>query len=292
MKLPSFIPAFPVPTAEHEPVLLAETLSYLTESKTLIDATVGLGGHSEALLTANPDARILGLDRDAGALALAQKRLNRFGKRLTLVHGSFADLPDIAPRAFRRPDGILMDLGISSWQLSSRGFSFRSDELLDLRMDVTNGETAAELIKRLPEADLADVLYQYGEEYRSRRIAKAVKANPVDTASELAAVIQGAVGRRGRLHPATKSFQALRIAVNDELGALERGLAAAEQMLTSGGSLVVISFHSLEDRIVKRFIKGSTLTPLNKKVVRPAREEVVRNSRSRSAKLRAAVRDS
>lgn len=281
----------------HQPVMLAETLEYLritslpTEADpVIVDGTLGLGGHTEAILTAHPTVRVVGFDRDAGSLSLATERLAHFGDRFRAVHGNFREMSRKLPHEWPAPVGVLLDLGISSWQLAERGFSFTDDAPLDFRMDTSSGQTAADLVNQLPEGELADVLYKYGDEHRSRRIAKAiVAARPLHTTGELAEVIQGAIGKRGRLHPATKSFQALRIAVNDELGSLEDGLTAATEVLAPAGRLVVLSFHSLEDRIAKRFIKSSThLSAINKKVVRPTREEIKENSRSRSTKLRAA----
>jgi 16S rRNA (cytosine1402-N4)-methyltransferase len=277
--------------------MLAETLEYLriTElpadpAPVIIDGTLGLGGHTEAILMAHQTVRVIGFDRDADSLALASERLARFGDRFRAVHGNFREIPAKLPHELPAPAGVLLDLGISSWQLAERGFSFAEDAPLDFRMDASTGETAADLVNGLPVGELADVLYQYGDEHRSRRIAKTIVANrPITTTTQLADVIQGAVGRRGRLHPATKSFQALRIAVNDELGSLEAGLQAATDTLALQGRLVVLSFHSLEDRIAKRFIKGSEhLSAINKKVVRPTADEVAQNPRARSTKLRAA----
>jgi 16S rRNA (cytosine1402-N4)-methyltransferase len=253
------VPSRPIGTrALHEPVMVSEVLAHLThETGLYVDTTVGLGGHSEALLTAQPKIRLLGIDRDADSLKLAAKRLKPFGKRVTLKQGNFADLERLTDEP---PVAILMDLGISSWQLAERGFSFTVDAPLDFRMDRSHGVTAEQLLKASSEKELADLLYQYGEEYRSRRIAKAVieamRQAPIDTTQRLAKVIEGSVGRRGRIHPATKSFQALRIAVNDELGNLKRGLEATERLLQPGGNLAVITFHSIEDRIVKQYVKN------------------------------------
>lgn len=281
----------------HEPIMVTEVITHLKlkPDAVIIDGTVGLGGHAEALLEAAPQGHLLGLDRDKASLALAQERLAKYGNRVTLAHSNFADMQAAASRAgkaFTAPDAVLLDLGISSWQLATRGFSFAEDAPLDFRMDEQHGTKATELLK-LPERDLADLLYKYGEEYRSRRIAKAIVERmsqaPIDSTQRLAKVIEAAVGRRGRLHPATKSFQALRIAANDELGSLERGLAAAAPMLTPQGRIAVISFHSLEDRIVKQTFKNPDLfTVITKRVIKPSREETLRNPRSRSAKLRIA----
>lgn len=278
--------------------MLEEVLTHLKlepdQEFHVVDATVGLGGHAAAILEEAPHAELIGLDRDAASLKLAGERLARFADQVTLIHANLADMDQVVPDGFAA-DAILMDLGYSSWQLAERGFSFQTDAPLDMRMDVRSGETAAELVARLPERELADLIYVYGEEHASRRIAKAIvtarKARPIATTTELADVIESAVRRRGKLHPATKTFQALRVAVNDELGSLERGLSAAERILKPGGRLVVISFESLSDRIVKRHFKESEqLMVITKKVVPPTRDEVLANPRARSAKLRAAER--
>jgi len=285
----------------HEPVMVGEVLNLLRiePGRIYVDATVGLGGHSAAMLSEG--AHLVGVDRDPEALARAAARLEDYAERLVLIHGSFADLPDLLASVHIGPvQGVLLDLGVSSLQLErpERGFSFRQDGPLDMRMDPDGPVTAAELVNGLPETDLARILQAYGEEPRARSIARAiVRARdraPISSTAELAAVIARAAspGGRRRVHPATKSFQALRIAVNDELGALEQGIAGALEVLTPGGRLVVIAFHSLEDRIVKRTFlheaSESRLDILTKKPLRPAREEVVVNPRARSAKLRAA----
>ncbi len=255
----------------------------------IVDGTVGLGGHAAALLERFPKIRLIGIDRDPKSLAMAEGRLARFERRVTLRQGSYADLPKLAPGV--SPQAVLLDLGYSSWQLAARGFSFQADAPLDLRFDPeSDAPTAAELIARTPEPDLADLVYQYGEERASRRVAKALKAAKPRTTTALAETVAQVVPRRGRkIHPATKTFQALRIAVNDELGELERGLPALEGALATHGRLLVISFHSLEDRIVKRYFKSApALRPMHKKVIVPPREEVLGNPRARSAKLRAA----
>ncbi len=277
--------------------MLAEVLLHLKlgSDSRVVDATVGLGGHAEAVLERAPDGKLVGLDRDAASLKLAGEHLARFGDRVTLVQANLADLDRVLPDGFAPVDAVLMDLGYSSWQLAERGFSFQTDAPLDLRMDVRSGESAAEVVARWPERELADLIYTYGEEHASRRIAGAIvtarREAPIDTTTRLAEVISTAIPRRGRLHPATKTFQALRVAVNDELGSLERGLAAAERVLAPGGRLAVISFESLSDRIVKRHFKESArLTVITKKVVRPSRDEVRANPRARSAKLRVAER--
>lgn len=289
-----------VPTSSHRdvlhaPVLADEVITHLDFSKgaIVIDATLGLGGHTARILAANPHATVIGFDRDPGALALARTRLAEYGPRLQTVHANFAEMDShVTPGSAA---SVLMDLGISSWQLAERGFSFQHDAALDFRMNPGDPITAAALVAELPEAELADLLYRLGEERRSRRIAKAIvharRRQAIRSTGELAAVITAAVGRTGRLHPATKTFQALRIAVNDELGSLERGLTAAETVLAPGGRLLAISFHSLEDRLVKQFITNSQLlSKVNKKVIQPSRAEQVANPRARSAKLRVAVK--
>ncbi len=299
----------------HIPVLYQETLETLNPQTggRYIDATLGGGGHSEGILNASsPNGLLLGLDASLDAIRRSQERLARFGERLTLVHSNFRNLQEIATsHDFTQVDGILLDLGVSSHQLGdpTLGFSFQDDGPLDMRLDFTQGETAAEVISRLDIQELADILYRYGEERKSRRIARAiVAARPIHTTTQLAEVISRAVGgRRGaRLHPATRSFQALRIYVNDELGALETTLPQALNLLRPGGVLAVISFHSLEDRIVKHYFRHESrdcicpphfpicqcnhkaqITVLHRKGIPPAAEEITSNPRSRSARLRA-----
>jgi 16S rRNA (cytosine1402-N4)-methyltransferase len=291
---------------EHLPVLLDEVMSWLRPAAgaRYVDATVGNGGHAAALLAAaGPDACLLGFDADPAAVNVARARLAEFGDRATIVNASFRDLAAVVgARAFGPVDGIVMDLGISSRQLDvgGRGFSFRHDEPLDMRFDPTRGESAADLLNRADETEIADILYQFGEEYRSRRIARAIVRQraraPFATTQDLVHVVEYALGpKRGRTHPATKSFQALRIAVNDELAALEETLPAAAGLLAPGGRLAVISFHSLEDRRVKQFFRaGGTaqapLAELTRRPITPSAEESRRNPRARSAKLRVAER--
>jgi 16S rRNA (cytosine1402-N4)-methyltransferase len=300
----------------HIPVLLNEVLDGLRvrPGGRYIDATVGGGGHTAEILSASsPDGRVLGLDRDPGALEMAGARLASYAGRVVLVHSSYTRLAAIAPeRGFFPADGVLFDLGLSSIQLADpdRGFSFARDGPLDMRFDsTTSGQTAADLVNYLSSEELANLIYRYGEERRSRRIAEAiVAARPIHTTGGLASVIERAVGRRRRhIHPATLTFQALRIAVNDELAALEETLPQAVEVLAPGGRLVVISFHSLEDRIVKQFIRResrdcicppelpictcdhrATLRTITRKPMRPTQEEVAANPRSRSARLRVA----
>ena len=289
---------------------MAEEVLFLLARKgrrTYLDCTVGYSGHAEKLLEASgSDSRLIGLDRDAMAIEASRERLARFGDRVLLVHGHFVDLKQhLTVSSFGPIDGILFDLGVSSTQLEEpvRGFSFQGDGPLDMRMDQSMGGTAAELINRWPEAQLADTIFQFGEERFSRRIARAIvharERHPLSTTKELVSVIAGAVPanyRHGRIHCATRTFQAIRIAVNQELDCLEPALRDAVDVLSPGGRLCVISFHSLEDRIVKhtfRALSGKdnpSLTILTKRPLVPTREESERNPRSRSAKLRAAQR--
>jgi 16S rRNA (cytosine1402-N4)-methyltransferase len=281
----------------------------------LIDATIGGGGHAAGLLDATaPDGQLLGLDRDPAALATARERLSAYGERVRLVLTSFAGLATVArAEGFAPADGVLLDLGLSSLQLAdpARGFSFQAEGPLDMRFDPTQDLTAADLVNDLPMNDLADLLYQYGEERESRRIARAiVQARPIHTTRQLAEVVAGALGgRRGRIHPATQTFQALRIAVNDELAQVEAVLSQAVEVLKPGGRLAVITFHSLEDRIVKDFMRResrdcicepglpicvcshkASLRLVARKPITPSEAEVQANPRSRSAKLRVAER--
>ncbi len=302
----------------HVPVLPDEAIEGLRTERggRFIDATVGGGGHAGRILAASsPDGLLLGLDRDPEALATAREQLSGFEERTTLVHASFADLKEVArAQGFAPADGILFDLGLSSLQLADdeRGFSFRIDGPLDMRFDPTSSDPmAADLVNQLPAEALADLLYQYGEERQSQRIARAiVEARPLHTTGDLVRVIKETVGRRrGRLHPATLTFQALRIAVNEELKALRAALPQAVDVLAPGGRLAVIAFHSLEDRIVKRFMRRESkdcicptelpicmcdhepsLDVITQKPIRPTEEEIAANPRSRSARLRVAER--
>ncbi len=300
------------------PVLLSAVLEGLRprSGMSFIDATLGAGGHAAALLEASaPDGRLLGFDRDAAALEVARRRLARFGDRVRVVHASYAQIGRLAPaHGFEAVDGILFDLGLSSLQLDdpARGFSFRFDAPLDMRFDPRHGITAAELVNELPEERLAALLREYGEERHARRIARAiVAARPVRTTGRLAEVVARAVprARHERIHPATRTFQALRIAVNEELEALERALPQAVELLRPGGRLAVISFHSLEDRIVKRFMRREAqdclcppeqlvctcehvarLRVITRKPIMATEEEIAANPRARSARLRLAER--
>ena len=274
--------------------MVAEVLDLLRGSGTVLDMTVGAGGHAEALLEAGV-GRVIGNDRDPDALALATERLSRFGERFTTVHRRFSQVGEA--EAMGPLHGVLFDLGVSSMQLDqpARGFGYRADGPLDMRMG-GGGRTAAELVNQLPESDLADLLFELGQERRSRRIARAIvrarERAPIDTTDRLAEVVVGAVGRRpGGPHPARRTFQALRIAVNRELEELTASLPRAAGLLGPGGRVVVISYHSLEDGIVKRsFRDDDRLRILTKKPLRPSDVEVARNPRARSAKLRAAER--
>jgi 16S rRNA (cytosine1402-N4)-methyltransferase len=292
-------------TPQHEPVLVAETLSLLQASQggVFVDCTVGLGGHSRALLDAGA-TRLIGLDRDSAALQLAAAALAAFGDRVELVHADYRDIDRVLDeRGAAHVAGILADLGVSSMQLDSpgRGFSFRRDEALDMRMDQSRGATAAELLATTEEKELADVIFQYGEERFSRRIARALvterRVAPVTTTGRLAAIVRRAVPHRGyqRIDPATRTFQALRIWVNRELEGLGDFLAAATRRLLAGARLAVISFHSLEDRIVKHTFRALergelALRIVTKRPLEASEEEVARNPRARSAKLRAIER--
>jgi 16S rRNA (cytosine1402-N4)-methyltransferase len=306
----------------HLPVLAEEVLTILSPrpGSLQIDGTLGGGGHTERILEAStPDGRVLGLDADPAAIARVTARLAHFGDRLVVRHADFRDVGTVAPAAgFDAVDGLLLDLGLSSYQLADadRGFGFRTGGPLDMRFDTSRGVPAADLIATLDAAALASLFRRYGEEPRAGRIARAIVREravaPIGTAERLAAVVERAApaapGRR-RIHPATRVFQALRIAVNDELGALEAALASAMDLLRPGGRLVVLSYHSLEDRIVKRFVaaerKGCICPPvipvcvcgrsprlraLGPQPVVPTADEVAANPRARSARMRAAER--
>jgi 16S rRNA (cytosine1402-N4)-methyltransferase len=300
----------------HIPVLYQSVLEYLSVKPggCYLDGTVGAGGHAAAILEASaPHGRLLAMDRDPAALSFAGRRLSRFGDRVILLHASYAEMTEQAPRlGFAPLDGILLDLGLSSRQLDdpARGFAFRYDGPLDMRFDPNDEQTAGVLVNELPVDQLADILYRYGEERDSRRIARLiVAARPLHTTGQLASVVSSAVRRRTGIDPATRVFQALRIAVNRELEALSEGLPQAVRLLRPGGRLVIIAFHSLEDRIVKRFFRResreclcppeqpvctcqhqATLNILTHKPIRPSGDEVERNPRCRSARMRAAER--
>ncbi|RMF04298.1 MAG: 16S rRNA (cytosine(1402)-N(4))-methyltransferase RsmH [Chloroflexi bacterium] len=301
----------------HVSVLLQEVVEALQPRAggIYIDGTVGAGGHAAAVLRASaPDGRLFGFDQDPQALELARQNLAQFGERVQLYHANFRQLAALA-RLHRIPpaDGILLDLGVSSMQFdqAERGFSFQADGPLDMRMNPQAGPTAAELVNTLPEAELANLIYRYGEERHSRRIARAIiNARPIHRTAQLAQVVAGAVRRKGKpgarkIHPATRTFQALRIAVNHELDVLEQVLPQALGLLKPKGRLAVISFHSLEDRIVKQFFRQeatdcicppeqpvctcehkSIINIITKKPITPGLAEIEVNSRARSAKLR------
>ena len=304
--------------APHRPVLLQETLKFLGPERggLFVDCTVGLGGHSEAILQASSETRVLGIDRDLSALAHARERLAVFGARFKAVHANFFDVAEVMRESGEsNPTGILADLGVSSLQFDSveRGFSFRFDAPLDMRMDPTSGETAAQLLAELPEADIARIIFEFGEERHSRRIARWIvekreQGQPITTTKELADLVARAVGggKWKQIHPATRTFQALRIAVNNELEGLPRFVETSIDLLRTDGRLVVITFHSLEDRIIKqelRRLSGHCQCPprlptcscgarkvveiLTRRPVIPGTTEIEKNPRSRSAKLRA-----
>ncbi len=297
----------------HESVLRDEAVALLGPGpgRVFLDGTLGGGGHTEALLSAG--ARVVGVDRDPEAIRRASERLGRFGERFTAVHGDFGDAAEIpAVRDAAPYDGAILDLGVSSHQLDSagRGFSFRLDGPLDMRMDPTKGGTAADLVNTAAAADLVRIFREYGGEPQAGRVARAIAAErerlPFTRTAQLAALVEKVLGRRGRLHPATRVFQGLRIAVNDELGALRRALATLPALLRAGARFVVITFHSLEDRAVKSFFRARSVEwidrpewpaprrnpdwcfrDLTRHPVEPAEAEVARNRRARSARLRA-----
>ena len=300
--------------APHKPVLYQEIIHALNPKNPgrYIDGTIGAGGHAHGILEAcAPDGCLLGLDLDPQAIALARETLAPYGKRVVLVQASYLSLLEAMQRlGWDAVNGILLDLGVSSMQLDTpeRGFSFQSDAPLDMRFDSQTGTTAAQLINTATEADLADLLFKYGEEPRAKRIAKMiVQARPVTTTRQLAEIVQGAYPGHSRTHPATRTFQAIRIAVNDEMATLEQALPRAVQALRPGGRLAVISFQSLEDRIVKEFLRHesrdlvnppyeriypverrATLKEINRKPITPGSDEIENNPRARSAKLRVA----
>ena len=265
---------------------------------TYVDATVGLGGHAAEIVSRLTTGRLIGLDRDAGALEVARERLKDFGERVVLVQADFSRIGEVAQELNLPPiQGILADLGVSSLQLDTaeRGFSFRFAGPLDMRMDSRSAITAADIVNETAETELADLLYRLGEERDSRRIARAiVRARPIRSTEHLATVVAGARTSRGRqkLHPATKTFLALRIAVNRELEELGQFLDRAPATLAPGGRWVVLSYHSLEDRMVKqefrRLSSEGVLNVLTRKVVRPSDAEIAANPRARSAKMRVA----
>jgi 16S rRNA (cytosine1402-N4)-methyltransferase len=280
----------------HEPVMTAEVVELLGGRPVVVDMTVGAGGHAAALLDAGVE-RVVGVDRDPEALAVAGERLAGYGTRVRLIGARFSEIDEQAVGGLA--DGVLFDLGVSSMQLDrgDRGFGYRVEGPLDMRMgegDSPAGPSAADLVNGLPERELADLIYRLGGEPRSRRIAAAiVRRRPITTTDDLAGIVVSAVGKRpGGPHPARRTFQALRIAVNRELEELTAALPPAAGLLGPGGRVVVISYHSLEDAIVKRtFRADERLHVLTKKPLVPGTEERQRNPRSRSAKLRAAERE-
>jgi 16S rRNA (cytosine1402-N4)-methyltransferase len=291
---------------EHVPVMRAEVVAALAPERggVFVDCTLGLGGHAAAVLEAGA-TRVIGIDRDEDALAIARERLSRWAGQVDFVHASFHEIGGVLDaRGVTGADGILADLGVSSLQFdgAGRGFSFKRDEPLDMRMDRSAGRTAADLIADLPEEDLANLIYRFGEERYSRRIARAMvearRGSPVATTGQLAAIVRRAVPRKGYspIHPATRTFQALRIAVNGELDGLDRFVEEACARLAPHGRLVVIAFHSLEDRVVKRTLRAlaadetRALRLLSRKAGQPTEPEVETNPRARSAKLRAIER--
>jgi len=289
----------------HEPVMVPEVIALLAPSRggLFVDCTVGLGGHSGALLDAGA-SQVIGFDRDESALALARERLSAFGDRVRLVHADYREIDRVLDgQGVGAVAGALADLGVSSMQLDAegRGFSFRRDEPLDMRMDRSRGPSAADLLRDAEETELADVIFQFGEERHSRRVARAIvnarREAPVETTGRLAAIVRRAVPHRGhqRIDPATRTFQALRIWVNRELDGLDAFLASAARRLLAHARLAVITFHSLEDRIVKHTFRAlekadAGLRILTKRPLTPSDGEVARNARARSAKLRAIER--
>lgn len=283
----------------HVPVMTAEVLAALQPGRggLYVDCTVGLGGHAGALLSAGA-TRLIGIDRDPEALARAREALAEFGGRVELVHGDYRDLPRVLDdRGIEAIDGAVADLGVSSLQLdgAGRGFSFQRDEALDMRMDTSRGPTAADLLSAVTERDLADLIYRYGEERRSRAVARAIVAarrtTPIRTTTQLAGLVRRVVGRSGRIDPATRTFQAIRIWVNEELTGLDGFLRAVCARLRAGARLAVVTFHSLEDRPVKHTFRAlvkehESLRLLTKKSVVPGDEERRSNPRARSARLR------
>lgn len=305
--------------APHRPVLLRETLEFLDVARggLFIDGTLGLGGHSEAILNASPETRVIGIDLDSESLKLAGERLAGFGNRFRAVQANFREIARVLEETGEsNPSGVLVDLGVSSLQLDSpaRGFSFRFDAPLDMRLDADgNADTAADLLQQLSEEEIARIIFLYGEERRSRRIARRIverreEGQPVTTTKDLADLVAKAVGynKSKRIHPATRTFQALRIAVNQELEGLDRFVETAVDLLQTNGHFLAISFHSLEDRIIKRELRrlaGYCQCParlpvcscgtrraveiLTRRPVTADEAEIDENPRARSAKLRA-----
>jgi len=306
--------------APHRPVLLEETMRFLVPQRggLFVDCTVGLGGHSETILESSDETRVIGIDLDTQALAHVRQRLARFGDRFRVFHANFRQIAQVLVEAGEtNPQGVLADLGVSSLQFDSteRGFSFRFDAPLDMRMDPSSGEdTAADLLLTLSETEIANIIFEFGEERHSRKIARRIvkrreQGIPVTTTKELADLVQQSIGpkKHYHLHPATRTFQALRIAVNHELAGLGDFIETAIDLLTPGGCFVGISFHSLEDRILKRELRRlsgycdcpprqpvcscgtrKAVEILTRRPITPTAEEIEANARARSAKLRAA----
>ncbi len=303
--------------AQHTPVMMEEVLEGLAvrSGGAYVDCTVGEGGHSLAILSAAPEVRLLGIDLDSQALERARRRLGGHGDRVRLAQGNFAEVGAISERhQFGPADGVLLDLGLSSLQVDSdtRGFSFRRSARLDMRFDPASEKTAYRVVNESTEEDLAEILRRFGEERRARRISREiVRGRPIETTTQLAALVAGLAGpsRRGRIHPATRAFQAIRMAVNSEIENLASGLIQGIQTLADGGRMAVISYHSVEDRVVKETFRREasdcicppttpecicghepTIRRVNRRVIKPARSEVQANPRSRSARLRVAER--
>ncbi|MBM3555498.1 MAG: 16S rRNA (cytosine(1402)-N(4))-methyltransferase RsmH [Alphaproteobacteria bacterium] len=309
----------PAPAATHASVMADEVVAAMAPlaDETYVDGTFGGGGYTQRFLDAAP-CRVVAIDRDPEAVARGRALAARYPGRLEVIEGRFGDMGALlAARGFAKVNGIALDLGVSSFQIdeAKRGFSFGKDGPLDMRMS-GEGPSAADLVNDTEEGALADVIYRYGEERYSRRIARAVVAarreKRIERTGELAELVAGAVPRGGDIHPATRTFQALRIAVNDELGEIDRGLAAAERLLEPEGRLVVVAFHSLEDRLVKQFLSARsrpaalpsrhvppgasggcapTFRLIHRRALRPSEGEIAANPRARSARLRAAIRN-
>jgi 16S rRNA (cytosine1402-N4)-methyltransferase len=303
----------------HIPVMLNEVLAHLkpVDDEVYVDGTFGAGGYTQAFLD-SADCTVIAIDRDPSAQERAKILKAKYGERLVFIHGCFGDVEDLLKKAgVEKVDGFVLDLGVSSMQIdqAERGFSFRFDGPLDMRMDTSKGRTAADIVNSMAEKELADLIYKYGEERLSRRVAKAIverrREKKFEMTADLADVVRSVVPRSGDdIDPATRTFQALRIAVNDELGELERALGAAEKILNPGGRVIIVSFHSLEDSMVKEYLREKSgnapgvsrhslvqpekTTPVfdikSKKSVQPSEEEARGNPRARSAKLRAGTR--
>lgn len=286
----------------HVPVMLEEVLNALNIKKTgiYVDATVGLGGHAEGILKSAPDCTLIGIDRDDEAVAIASERLGHY-KNVYFARNNFSHIKEIVNGLdFKKVNGILLDLGISVLHIKSegRGFSFLRDEPLDMRMDRRRKLTAGKIINTYPEKELADLIWKFGEERNSRRIARAIvyarRRKSIQSCKELSLIIEKAAGRRGRIHPATRTFQALRIKVNNELDELSAAVTEGADMLEKEGRFCILSYHSLEDRIIKnafkRLARDGIFHIITKKPLMPGRQEKIQNPSSRSAKLRVAER--